>query len=96
MYLPYDYDSTYLYTEHPEDGIVYKNYIRYYGPFTWLANNIGIGFIANITKQFYLQQRFGAGMVFIFGNEPILVKYNTRWEFIGLINIALIYKFKSP
>ncbi len=98
MYLPYDYDSTYLNTPNPDDGILYKNYIPYFGPFTWIENSIGIGFKVDITDRFYLKQRFGAGIFFIYGygtGKDIVLKRKIDWEFMGLLNIGLVYRLKK-
>lgn len=98
MYLPYDYDSTYLNTAHPEDGILYKNHIAYFGPYTWIENSIGIGFKVGITDRFYLQQRFGAGIHFIYGygsGKDIVLKQKIDWEFMGLLNIGIVYRLKK-
>lgn len=98
MYIPYNYDSTYLNTPNPEDGILYKNYIAYFGPYTWIENSIGIGFKVDISDRFYLQQRFGAGIHFIYGygsGKDIVAKLKTEWEFMGLLNIGLVYRLKE-
>ncbi|MCF8231716.1 MAG: hypothetical protein K9J27_05945 [Bacteroidales bacterium] len=96
MYIPYDYDTTYLNTTRPEDGILYKNYIEYFGPFTWVENSIGVGFKVDITDRLYLQQRIGAGIHLIFGDEPKLLKYNSmEWEFMGLLNVGIVYRLKE-
>ncbi len=98
MYLPYDYDSTYLNTANPEDGILYKNYIAYFGPYTWIENSIGIGFKVDITDRFYLQQRIGAGIHFIYGygsGKNLVVKRKTDWEFMGLLNVGIVYRLKE-
>ncbi len=95
MYIPYAYDSTFLNTNNPDEGILYKNYIAYFGPFTWIENSIGIGFKVDITDRFYLQQRFGAGIHFIYGygyGKDIVLKPKTDWEFMGLLNIGIVYK----
>ncbi|WP_457611179.1 hypothetical protein [Lutibacter sp.] len=101
MYLGYSYDSTYLNTSRPEDGILYKNYIAYFGPFTWIENSVGIGFNVDITNRLYLQQRFGAGIHFICGygsGKNVVAKPKIEWEFMGLLNIGIFYRLnkKSP
>jgi len=98
MYLPYDYDSTYLNTAHPEDGILYKKHVAYFGPYTWLENSIGIGFNVNITDKFYLTQKIGAGIHFIYGygsGKDIVLKPKTEWEFMGLLNVGVVYRLKE-
>lgn len=98
MYIPYDYDTTYLNTSKPEDGILYKKQIAYFGPYAWIENSIGIGFKVDITDRFYLQQRFGAGIHLIYGygsGNDIALKPKTEWEFIGLLNIGIVYRLKK-
>ena len=98
MYLPYDYDSTFLNTTNPDEGILYKNEIAYFGPFTWLENSIGLGFKVDITDRFYLQQKIGAGIHFIYGygsGKDIVLKPKTEWEFMGLLNVGIVYRLKE-
>ncbi len=94
MYLPYAYDSTYLNTSNPDDGILYKKFIAYFGPYTWIENSLGIGFNVDITDRFYLQQRFGVGIYFIYrygSGKDVVAKQKTEWEFMGLLNIGIVY-----
>jgi len=98
MYIPYDYDSAYHNTAHPEDGILYKKHVAYFGPYTWIENSIGIGFNVNITDKFYLTQKIGAGIHFIYGygsGKDIVLKRKTEWEFMGLLNVGIVYKLKE-
>lgn len=101
MYLPYSYDSTYLNTSNPDEGIMYKKETPYFGPFTWFENSIGVGFKVDITDRFYLQQRFGAGIYLIYGygsGKDLVLKRKMEWEFMGLLNIGIFYRLnkKSP
>jgi len=98
MYTPYDYDSTYLNTAHPEDGVLYKKHVAYFGPYTWIENSVGIGFKVDITNKFYLKQKIGGGVYFIHGydsGEDIVVKPKTEWEFMGLLNVGIVYRLKE-
>ncbi len=90
MYIPYTYDTT-LVVNAPEDGILYKNVVEYFGPFFWLENSIGIGTKVNITDKLAIQQKIGGGIHLIIGDDIKLFKPTTEWEFIGLINIGLLY-----
>jgi len=94
MYIPFDYDSTLVVNE-PEEGILYRNYIEYFGPFTWVENSIGIGIHIAITDKIYLTQKIGGGIHFIFGDEPKLVKYRPEWEFMYFLNVGITYKIKK-
>lgn len=93
MYIPFDYDST-LVINDPEEGILYRNYIEYFGPFTWVENSIGIGINIDITDKLSLIQKIGGGIYFIFGDEPKLVKYSPEWEFMYFYNMGITYKIK--
>ena len=94
MYLPFDYDSTLVITE-PEEGILYRNYIEYFGPFTWIENSIGIGINIDITDKLSLTQKIGGGICIIVGDEPKLVKYSPAWEFMYFVNVGVTYKIKE-
>ncbi len=94
MYIPYKYDSS-LVVNNPEEGILYRNMTEYFGAFLWLENSIGLGFKVNITDRFAIRQKVGLGIHFIIGDEPKLVKPNTEWEFMGLINIGLSYNISA-
>lgn len=94
MYIPFDYDSTLVVNE-PEEGILYRKYIEYFGPFTWVENSIGIGVNINVTDKISMTQKIGGGIHFIFGDEPKLVKYRPYWEFMYFFNIGLTYKINK-
>lgn len=103
FFLPYTYDST-LVANRPEEGILYREYIENFGPFTWVEQNIGIGFIADLTHRIYLKQRFGVGVDLILGYEDkILDKRNFEnsrfewfdWEFSTLMQFSVGYRFKK-
>jgi len=91
MYIPFDYDSTLVVNE-PEEGILYRNYIEYFGPFTWVENSLGLGIIIDVTDRISMTQKIGGGIHFILGDEPKLVKYRPEWEFMYFFNIGLTYK----
>lgn len=87
--LPYTYDIN--------GDVLYKEYTEHFGPFTWFEQCIGIGFKAQIHKQFYLIQKIGAGTTFILGkDEKLWSSYDKfNWEFAGLIQAGLVYRFKE-
>ncbi len=64
MFMPYAFDST-IVSNSPDDKVLYRNYIRNYGPFYWIENAIGIGFKVNIYDKLDLQQKIGFGGYFI-------------------------------
>jgi hypothetical protein len=95
FFLPYSYDSTATWLK-PEDGIRYKEYINFYGPFLWVEPNVGIGFRAMLSQRFYLKQQVGVGVLLTFGSDDqITYRQFTPfdWEFAGLIQVGLGWKF---
>ncbi len=94
MYIPFDYDST-LVVDEPEEGILYRKYIEYFGPYLWVENSIGLGFKVDITDRIYLKQKVGLGIHLIFGEDERLPGVSPEWEFYGLINIGLGIKLKN-
>jgi len=76
---------------------------RHFGPFTWVEQNIGIGFTVDIWKNFFLTQRLGAGAHFILGEDPWLpneikpywlAKSPFTWEFGYVLSVGLGYRFE--
>ncbi|MDL2312818.1 hypothetical protein LJC68_08080 [Bacteroidales bacterium OttesenSCG-928-B11] len=73
-----------------------------YGPFTWIEQNIGIGFTVDIWNNIFLSQRLGAGVCFILGkdypneNKPyFLAKPPFSWEFGYLLSVGFGYRFEK-
>ncbi len=73
----------------------------YHGPYFWLDNTIGIGFNVRIFRNWYLQQKFGAGAHFILPSNREVQRVSSitslqkaHWEFIGLLNIGILYSIK--
>ena len=88
MFLPFSYDTN--------GDVLYKEYIEFYGPFTWLEQNVGIGFKANLFSSWYIKQKIGFGTSFIMGYEKkLLGKYFNwfDWDFCYLINVGIGYRF---
>lgn len=88
MLLPYTYDTN--------GDVLYKEYIEIFGPYTWVEQNIGIGFKANLFNNFYLTQKIGFGTAFILGyDKKRLDKYFDwfSWNFSGLISVGVGYRF---
>lgn len=65
-----------------------------YGPFTWLEQYIGIGFKVDLPNNFFVTQKIGGGGMLIFGEDETLLKESADWEFGGLINVGIGYRFK--
>lgn len=90
MFLPCDYDN--------DGNALYREVIEYFGPYTWLEQNIGIGFKENLFSNLYLTQKIGAGTSFIMGydNKRLNRIFNWfEWEFGYLIQVGLIYRIKK-
>jgi hypothetical protein len=77
--------------------------LRYYGPFTWLEQNIGIGFTVDIWKNIYLVQRLGVGTDFILGKfrsvgEDTRNNHSSKKfmnEFGYLLSVGIGYRFEQ-
>lgn len=88
MLLPYTYDLN--------GDVLYKEYIEIFGPYTWIEQNIGIGFKAEIVGNLFLIQRLGIGTTFILGyDKKRLDKYFNwfAWEFGYIFNVGIGYRF---
>ncbi len=68
--------------------------ITRYGPFTWLEQYIGIGFKVDLPNSFFITQKIGGGGMLIFGEDETLLKKSADWEFGGLINIGIGFRFE--
>lgn len=115
-FLFYDIQATYSTTRnrtltptgYAVDGHnLYVEYIDRWGPFTWIEQNIGIGFKADLTDRFFIMQKIGFGNCFILGKDTngyvydnervILLDKYFNWfttEFGGIIHIGVGYRFK--
>ena len=91
MYCPYAMDTTII-TSNPEDPILYRKYIEYFGPFLWIENTIGIGMKVMINQHFFITQKIGLGVHFIIGDDPKLFKQNFEWEFHDFFSFSIGYK----
>ncbi|NOY95248.1 MAG: hypothetical protein GXO81_02510 [Chlorobi bacterium] len=91
MFLSYAYDST-IVSEIPEEHILYIERIEYFGPFTWIEQNIGLGYKIDLIGNLYLIQKIGIGAMFILGYEDKIMDKRFRWfdwEFGGLISVGI-------
>jgi len=95
MYIPYAFDSTII-ANTPDEKILYRKYIVNFGPFLWVENTIGIGFMLHLYKQLYLKQMAGMGIVFTIGHDNQLAGRMDNWmdwEFGGLLNLGIVFRF---
>lgn len=91
-----EYDSTLVQTR-PEQGIVGRQELNYFGPFFWLENNVGIGFKAMVIDKFYIKQRLGVGVNLILGyDDQILYRRFSwfDWEFSTLMHFSIGMKLR--
>ena len=65
-----------------------------FGPFTWVEQTVGVGFKVDLANQFFISQKIGIGGGLIFGTDKQLLKTSAAWEFGGLINVGIGYRFK--
>ncbi len=65
-----------------------------YGPFTWMEQYIGIGYKVDLPQSFFITQKIGGGGILIFGSDETLLKEKAAWEFGGILNIGIGYRFK--
>ena len=81
-----------------ERGLREYNYI--FGPFTWIEQNIGIGFTVDIWNNIFFTQRLGGGTTFILGRDtrkpdtPLLWKPPFTSEFGYLLSVGIGYRFE--
>ena len=77
---------------------IIKEFVDYNGPFTWVEQNVGVGFKVNIYNNFFFHEKVGFGIAYIFdfGNK-IAGNYRTRfnWEFCPLFNVGIGYRFEK-
>jgi hypothetical protein len=88
MLLPHTYDTN--------GDLLYKEYIKFFGPYTWIEQNIGFGFKADLFGNWFIHQKLGVGTTFVLGyDKKRLDKYFDwfAWEFGTLIHIGIGYRF---
>lgn len=103
-FLFYDFQATYSKTRNHAflpTGFVLENGHRLYeevtlrfGPFTWIEQCIGFGYKVDLPQNFFISQKIGVGGGLIIGTDEQLLKEKVTWEFSGLINIGIGYRFK--
>lgn len=86
-FLPFSYDIN--------GDVLYKEHINNFGPFTWIEQNIGIGFNTNLPGNWFIYEKLGLGTTFILGYDKNLLMKNFdwfAWEFGALVNVGIGYR----
>ena len=96
MYLGYKLDTT-INASTFDGQILYAKKVTNYGPFWWMENMIGVGFTVDITDKWYLKQKAGLGINFIYGETPNIVMNGGKLdhEYGLLLNIGVGFRFGS-
>ena len=86
--------------EDQDGNLLYRSFIDYHGAFTWVEQNIGIGFKAQLKNNWFLTQKIGVGTSFIIGQDTydssiLILKRNLEWEFGYLVQVGLIYRLQN-
>ncbi len=89
-FLFYDIQAAYSTTRN--NNCYSENTVRF-GPFTWVEQNVGVGFKVDLADRFFISQKIGVGGMLIFGSDEQLLKTSANWEFGGLINFGVGYRF---
>ena len=92
IFSPDRFDST-IVADTPDEKLLYREYIEYFGPFWWIENTIGVGFEVDINEKWYVNQKAGFGVHFIYGDKyPVLDKGKLEWEFCPIINFGIGFR----
>ena len=94
VYLPYAFDSS-IVSNTPEEKILYRNYVFFYGPFLWIENYIGLGFNVDLHKSWFLKHKVGVGGYSLIGRDDTIISGNYSWEFAWMLSVGLGYTFKK-
>jgi len=92
--LGHSFDST-LVVNNPEEGILFREQVFIFGPFTWVENTFGLGYVVHVNDTFRIKQKIGGGVMTILGREERLFKDSPAFEFAGLISFGIEYRLKS-
>ena len=97
------YDIQFVYSTTGSRFLCYESVMGHFGPFTWIEQNIGIGFTVDIWKNFFLIQRLGGGTRFILGKDPppnenkkVWLPYKPpfEWECGYVLSVGIGYRFE--
>lgn len=78
-------------------GVLYKEVIDFFGPYTWIEQCVGIGVKSKFSDRWTLYQKIGFGTTLILGKEEKILETYDRfgWEFAVLIQVGLSYSIKE-
>jgi hypothetical protein len=48
----------------------------------------------DLPKNLFFTQKIGAGGMLVFGSDEILLKEKASWDFGGILNVGIGYRFK--
>ena len=77
----------------PKTGSMDYKYFLHLGPFTWIEQNIGIGFTVDIWKNIFFTQRFGGGTCIVLGKDNYLGN-EPSCEFGYMLSVGIGYRFE--
>lgn len=74
---------------------VYEKFLDHIGPFLVLENNIGLAFEILLTKNLYLSQKFGGGILFFKNLDPntTIIVGGGNWELTEMLSFGVGYRF---
>ena len=78
----------------PKKGISEYKYFLYLGPFTWVEQNIGIGFTVDIGKNFFFTQRLGGGACIVLPKQSDYWASEPAYEFGYMLSAGIGYRFE--
>lgn len=79
-----------------EEDYIYVKHIDLIGPAQAFENNIGVAINIFLTKNIYLSQKFGLGMVFINIQDPNTTILGAgNWDFSEILSFGLGWKFNK-
>lgn len=75
---------------------LYKELTDQFEPAIALEHYVGAGFVVSVTKNLYIKQKIGGGIVQYFDLDPrILLAPHENWEVAWLWNIGVGYRFNK-
>ena len=101
----YELQFTNSHTRNPSSQIIYdadgnfllyKNEINFFGPIIALENYLGVGLNIQLSKNIFLAQKAGIGMVNYQNLDSIRSPFiNSTWEFGYIFSFGVMYRLKS-
>lgn len=75
---------------------LYKEYIDFFGPYSWLEPTIGFGYNAELKNNFYITSKLGFEVMLVYGRDnDRTTKSLFQREFGYLFNFGIGYHFKT-